>query len=76
MVLMSNLPVPLGTLCIQCCWALSFCHSCWALFSPFDRRYSYPVGGRWAALTANYCVVVVVVVFVVVVVVVVALSAT
>ena len=29
-------------------------------FSTFDRRYPYPVGGRWAALTTNYCVVVVV----------------
>ena len=34
MFLMSNPPpsVPLGTVCIWCCWALSFCHSRWALF--------------------------------------------
>ena len=61
--------VPLGTLCLQCRWVLyvfgavehyHFVTAAGLFFSTLDRWYPYPVGGQWAALTTNYCVVVVV----------------
>ena len=72
MFLMSKPPpsVPLGTVCFQCRWVLyvfgavehyHFVTAAGLFFSTLDRRYPYPVGGQWAALTTNYCVVVVVV---------------
>ena len=62
--------VPLGTLYLQCRWVLyvfsavehyHFVTAAGLFFSTLDRRYPYPVGGQWAALTTNYYVVVVVI---------------
>ena len=61
--------VPLGTLCLQCRWVLyvfgavehyHFVTAARLFFSTLDRRNPYPVGGQWAALTTNYCIIVII----------------